>query len=92
MTNAANVVVGIDVGGTFTDLLAFDVASGQIIAAIRVPSTPDTGTMRAFTQCHQEHGLQVAAVCHATTIGTNTLIDKRGAHVSATRIFRLRRH
>ena len=33
-------IVGIDVGGTFTDVLALDRVSGKIVSAFKVPSTP----------------------------------------------------
>ena len=49
---AAHYLVGVDVGGTFTDLLAYDEAEGQLLAA-KVPSLPGEqwrGVLDALTE------------------------------------------
>ena len=40
MEKDPQIVLGIDVGGTFTDVLAIDRVSGEIVSAFKVPSTP----------------------------------------------------
>jgi len=71
-------IAGIDVGGTFTDLIAVDVSSGEVRLA-KVPTTPDNqafGVMRAL----DEAGLplaDVAMIVHGTTTTTNALLERK---------------
>ena len=73
--------VGIDVGGTFTDLIVHDAATA-ITRAVKVPSNraaPDAAVMAALDQA----GLDPRAlhlVVHGTTVATNALLERRGAH------------
>src|SRR6185437_1879536 len=87
-------VVGIDVGGTFTDAVVLDGDEGRLLHAFKVPSSPGEPD-RAVLDClrtvaAREGALDRAVVCHGTTIGTNTLIEKRGARTAlvATRGFK----
>lgn len=75
--------IGIDSGGTFTDVCLFDDASGQV-AVWKVPSTPDDPS-RAIARGTQEGTERVGAkpgdvayFGHGTTVGTNALIQHRG--------------
>lgn len=75
--------IGIDSGGTFTDICLFDDASGQV-AVWKVPSTPDDPS-RAIARGTQEGTERVGAkpsevvyFGHGTTVGTNALIQHRG--------------
>lgn len=75
--------IGIDSGGTFTDVCLFDDASGQV-AVWKVPSTPDDPS-RAIALGTQEGSERVGArpsevvyFGHGTTVGTNALIQHRG--------------
>jgi N-methylhydantoinase A len=82
-------LVGIDIGGTFTDCAIVDRA-GKLITA-KVPSTPDDfsrGMLDALGAGAQALGLRLERFCrdiaflsHGTTVGTNTIIQKRGAKV-----------
>lgn len=71
-------IAGIDVGGTFTDLIAVDAASGEVRLA-KVPTTPGNqafGVMRAL----EEAGLplaDVAMIVHGTTTTTNALLERK---------------
>src|SRR4029434_6735101 len=76
--------VGVDSGGTFTDICLVDEATGDV-RVWKVPSTPDDPS-RAITQGVVEGlwatGDAAAAVSyfgHGTTVATNTLIQHRGA-------------
>lgn len=81
--NAPTVVrsyrVGIDVGGTFTDLVAVadDGAAG---VSLKVPSTPRApeeavlDALRSFSE--QTGGARVALLCHSTTVATNALLGQ----------------
>ncbi len=79
--------IGVDVGGTFTDIVAFDAESGREMTH-KVPSTPSnpaqaivTG-IEAILKKHQIDAANVAQVAHGTTVGTNTLIERKGAKVA----------
>jgi len=82
-------LVGIDIGGTFTDCAIVD-AAGKLLTT-KVPSTPSDfsrGMMDALGAGAQALGLELDRFCrdiaflsHGTTVGTNTIIQKRGAKV-----------
>ncbi|MGH2948499.1 MAG: hydantoinase/oxoprolinase family protein, partial [Solirubrobacteraceae bacterium] len=72
-------LVGIDVGGTFTDL--YHAENGGEPRVVKVPSTPDDpsiGVLDALTAAGL-HGESLGALLHGTTIATNALIERRGA-------------
>jgi N-methylhydantoinase A len=73
-------VIGIDVGGTFTDVFALDEASG-ICTVGKVPSTrhdPAQGVLDGIRAVAADLAA-VATVVHGTTVGTNALIERTGA-------------
>ena len=82
-------LVGIDIGGTFTDCAIVD-GAGKLLTT-KVPSTPQDfsrGMMDALGAGAQALGLELDRFCrdiaflsHGTTVGTNTIIQKRGAKV-----------
>jgi N-methylhydantoinase A len=78
--------LGIDVGGTFTDLLLFDERSGAI-RLLKTPSTPadqSIGILEGIQQLIEETGVaasQVAALLHGTTVSTNIVLEEKGAKV-----------
>ena len=76
--------VGIDTGGTFTD---FVYESSEKIAVFKVASTPDDpsraiaeGLQRIATEGRGE--LAQIEIVHGTTVGTNALLQRRGARVA----------
>ncbi len=101
MLREDRIALGIDVGGTFTDVLALDRASGKIISAFKVPSTPldpAEGAITGVDRYRERTGGGADAVFHGTTVGTNALITKKAAKTAliTTKGFRdvlaLRRH
>ncbi len=82
-------LVGIDIGGTFTDCAIVD-RKGTLLTT-KVPSTPQDfsrGMMDALGAGAQALGLdldrfcgEIAFLSHGTTVGTNTIIQKKGAKV-----------
>src|SRR3989449_6888167 len=82
-------LVGIDIGGTFTDCAIVDRA-GKLLTA-KCPSTPpdfSRGMLDALGAGAQALGVSLDKFCrdiaflsHGTTVGTNTIIQKRGARV-----------
>ncbi|MCZ7675405.1 MAG: hypothetical protein M5U35_05380 [Roseovarius sp.] len=77
--------IGIDVGGTFTDAIIVDSHKGAVIDAFKLPSTPDDpgrAVLAALRRISADHDLSKSQVSHGTTIGTNTLIERRGARTA----------
>src|SRR3954467_12861178 len=82
-------LVGIDIGGTFTDCAIVD-GAGKLLTT-KVPSTPPDfarGMMDALGAGAEALGIpldrfcrEIAFLSHGTTVGTNTIIQKRGAKV-----------
>src|SRR6266853_1606358 len=81
--------IGIDVGGTFTDLVAIDPAGITTLA--KVPSTPDDpslGVLDGLRLLADRLGLDRAAlldqtdrIVHGTTVATNALLEHKGARL-----------
>ena len=77
---AGEVVVGVDVGGTFTDVVAIDDRSGDVRVG-KVASTRSNEASGFLDGLQSTAGPldQVAAIVHGTTVGTNALLERRGA-------------
>ncbi len=76
----ARYVIGIDVGGTFTDVLCHDLATGALREA-KVPSLPDRqwqGVLAAIDALGIR-AAEIGAFVHGTTIATNALLERKGA-------------
>jgi N-methylhydantoinase A len=76
----ASYLVGIDVGGTFTDILAYDPRSCELLAA-KVPSFPGQ-QWRGVLDALAALGIapaSIVAFAHGTTIATNALLERKGA-------------
>jgi len=79
--------LGVDVGGTFTDLLCVTPAGDVVLD--KTPTTPDdqsTGVMNGVAQLAERFGITVAELCseldilvHGTTTADNTMIEMNGA-------------
>jgi len=80
---------GLDIGGTFTDCVLID-ESGQLTIA-KAPSTPGNfaaGVLEAIARAAAKINLEtsdlldrISVLAHGTTVGTNTIIQRRGARV-----------
>ncbi|MEM9013350.1 MAG: hydantoinase/oxoprolinase family protein [Pseudomonadota bacterium] len=75
-------VVGIDVGGTFTDVFILDEATGRTEVA-KVPTTrPDQSAgFLAGIAARVDDLSDLAVVVHGTTAGTNALLERKGARI-----------
>src|SRR5258705_12873152 len=73
-------VVGIDVGGTFTDVTAVDGASGRVVVT-KVPSQPnnEAAAVLAGLAALGIDGRGVRRLVHRTTVGTNPINERPGA-------------
>lgn len=78
--------LGVDVGGTFTDLLLFNEATGACWRD-KTPSTPQDssiGILNGVTAICEKAGIdpsQVEIFLHGTTVATNAVLEGKGAHV-----------
>lgn len=85
--------IGVDIGGTFTDLILYDEETGDVKVG-KVPTTPDApenGCMNAVREVVDGpaiHGTEF--FFHGTTVGLNALLERRGTRVGllCTRGFR----
>lgn len=83
MDPESSVRIGIDTGGTFTDVIVW---SGGRLEAFKLPSTPDDpsqaildGVVRALAIAGEDGEVEVI---HGTTVGTNALLERTGARTA----------
>jgi N-methylhydantoinase A len=82
--------IGIDVGGTFTDLVAIDAAGHTVFAkSLSTPQDQSIGVMAGLEELARRLGLPVAEMLaqterlvHGTTVATNALLERKGAKVA----------
>ncbi|MGG0717017.1 hydantoinase/oxoprolinase family protein [Robertmurraya massiliosenegalensis] len=78
-----SIYLGVDIGGTFTDLIAFDQDTGELYHAKR-PTTYDD-LVQGIINCTQKSGVELRDtnnVVHGTTIAINTIIEQTGARTA----------
>lgn len=79
MTTPRTTIVGVDVGGTFTDLAAFDAATG-VFRTAKVPSNRGDEAVGFLAGLKTFGPVEaLSAVVHGTTVGTNALLERKGA-------------
>lgn len=88
-------VVGVDVGGTFTDLSARNLETGKSVVHKRLstPDDPSRAVTEGFAELKQKVGIQdheAERFAHGTTVATNALLQRRGGKIAVitTRGFR----
>ena len=78
--------LGVDVGGTFTDLLLFNEQNSEL-RLLKTPSTPEDqsiGIMKGISQLIAEAGVspsEIKGLLHGTTVSTNIVLEEKGAKV-----------
>ncbi len=85
-------LLGVDVGGTFTDAVLFD---GEELHTAKLPTTPDDQSRAVIAAVEEvlrragREGADVESFAHGMTVGTNALLEERGARTAliATRGF-----
>ena len=83
MSVADGAIIGVDTGGTFTDVTLYDPASGRLIVG-KTPSTPHdpsegfgNGLGTVLGQAGLD-GTAVGRVLHGTTVATNLILERKG--------------
>ena len=82
-------VVGVDVGGTFTELVCIDAAGNtHVIKSPSTPANPGIGVVNALEKVGASLGMKlseflpnVLRICHGTTVSTNAILTLNGAKV-----------
>lgn len=79
--------LGIDIGGTFTDVVLFDKAQGRHVTrkTLTTPGDPAAAVMEAVDQVLSDESItpdEIERVVHATTLFTNALIENKGARTA----------
>ncbi|MBI4642136.1 MAG: hydantoinase/oxoprolinase family protein [Candidatus Tectomicrobia bacterium] len=77
-------MLGIDIGGTFTDLALIDQHNQTLYVGkcLTTPLDPSQGVLQGFTELLQEHRFspgEISHIIHATTLITNAIIERKGA-------------
>lgn len=78
--------LGVDIGGTFTDVTLLNEDTGDV-RAVKVPTTPKDpaiGALVGLRRALDEEGIKadlLSSLIHATTVVTNTVIERKGAKV-----------
>jgi len=78
--------IGVDVGGTFTDLFAFNHITGKSVVH-KTPSTPDDPSRaiaKGLDELAEQHGVDLTTTdrfSHGTTVATNALLQRKGGSV-----------
>ena len=79
------VEIGVDIGGTFTDIVCRVV--GQPMRALKIPTTrgdPSQAVLNALTHLSNDLGIAPASIArflHGTTIATNAVLERKGAKI-----------
>ncbi|MDP6689340.1 MAG: hydantoinase/oxoprolinase N-terminal domain-containing protein, partial [Alphaproteobacteria bacterium] len=79
--------MGIDIGGTFTDVVLYDRAQGRRLTrkALTTPGDPAEAVLDAVDQVLADDAIapeEIERVVHATTLFTNALIEHKGARTA----------
>lgn len=80
MANKGRYFLGVDIGGTFTDLVVYD-TKNRTVQAAKVASNraaPDKAVLAAMEKCGVPDA-QLDMLVHGTTVATNALLERRGA-------------
>src|SRR4051794_20550932 len=80
-------MIGVDVGGTFTDFFAFEETSDRIVLhkVASTPGNPAEAVILGLSEPLSRHGIDLADITrlsHGTTVATNALIQRRGGKVA----------
>jgi N-methylhydantoinase A len=87
--------IGVDTGGTFTDIVMLDESDGHLHRAKvpSVPASPDQAVLNGLAKIESDTGVKAESLSgfiHGTTVATNTLLEGKGANTAllVTRGFR----
>jgi N-methylhydantoinase A/oxoprolinase/acetone carboxylase beta subunit len=77
--------IGVDIGGTFTDVVCLDAAGGmRLLKLPTTPRDPSAGALEAVGLMRERWGVApdaIARFVHGTTIATNAVLERKGARI-----------
>jgi N-methylhydantoinase A len=71
--------IAIDTGGTFTDCVCLENGQLRVVKIFSTPADPSQAVLSGVEQLGGGEGVEV---CHGTTVGTNTMLERTGARVA----------
>jgi N-methylhydantoinase A len=79
--------VGVDTGGTFTDVVALDADAGTIhtLKVPSVPADPARAVAHGLARLHERHGIPAGAIerfIFGTTVATNAVLERKGGRTA----------
>jgi N-methylhydantoinase A len=79
--------IGVDIGGTFIDFCALETGSNRFetIKVLTTPDEPGKELLDGLSLLHERHGVapeEVASFVHGTTVGINTIIQRKGSRLA----------
>ena len=79
--------IGVDIGGTFIDFCLLNEATHELhsLKVLTTPDQPGREIMDGLALLHRRHGMEpedVSAFVHGTTVGINTVIQRKGAELA----------
>ena len=83
--SAGSVDIGVDIGGTFTDIVCR--RAGETMRTLKIPTTrgdPSQAVLNAITHLSRDLGVatsDIARFLHGTTIATNAVLERKGAKI-----------
>src|SRR5271155_3734696 len=80
--SAAPILVGIDTGGTFTDLVALVGGEVHVHKVLSTPADPADAVIRGLREMLAGVATKPASVTYSSTVATNALLEKKGARVA----------
>ena len=84
-------IVGLDIGGTFTDVMMVESRSGRSVRykSLTTPAEPSIGALEALQGALREGKAgpdELAVLLHATTLVSNALIERKGAQIGRAHV------
>jgi N-methylhydantoinase A len=78
--------IGVDIGGTFVDFCAFNAGTGELhtLKVLTTPDDPGAEIATGLSLLEGRHAIrpgQISGFVHGTTVGINTVIQRRGARL-----------
>src|SRR5262245_56539749 len=83
MTDGAARILGVDIGGTFTDFALLDTVTGDVTMGkcLTTPDDPSRGFLEGMSEVCRRAGTpceRLDRISHATTLVTNAIIERKG--------------
>ncbi len=74
--------IGVDTGGPFTDCVILDGSRVRILKLFSTPEDPSRAVVDGVSRLTGERAVKEFSIIHGTTVGTNSLLERRGARVA----------